>query len=348
MIRNIQYRGRKIMVLLLALGCLTAGAQQKPHYTQYVLNNYILNPALSGIENYTDIKISHRHQWVGLQDAPVTSYFTLHTPIGKKDYKTTATSYAIQGENPRGKQYWQDYQASEPHHGAGLQIINDRAGPFNNFSAYGTYAYHIGLNERTNISAGFGAGVSQVTLNTNKLFFGTDFPVDPAVAGSGELGRMRFDMNAGVWLYSADYFAGVSVNQVVPQRLEFADNIVRLTNGKKVPHIFATAGYRFLLSEDVNMIPSVMVKYVNAAPVQADVNVKLQYRDFLWGGASYRSRYGFAAMAGLNVMNGFALSYSYDYSTTLLNTVSRGTHEIILGFVIGNRYNSDTCPKNIW
>lgn len=333
---------------MLIAGALPVAAQQKPHYTQYILNNYILNPALSGIVNYTDIKLSHRHQWVGLQDAPVTTYLTLHAPIGKKDYKTTATSFDIEGTNPRGKQYWDEYEASAPHHGVGLQIINDKAGPFNNFSAYGTYAYHVGINARTNLSAGFGAGINQVTLNRNKLFFGQDFPVDPAVAGSGELGRTRFDLNAGLWLYSADYFAGVSMQQIIPQRLEFADNLVRFTQGKKVPHFFATAGYRFLLNEDVNMIPSVMLKFVNNVPMQADLNVKVQYRDLLWGGASYRSRYGFAAMAGFNVLNLFQLSYSYDYSTTLLNTVSRGTHEILIGFIIGNRYSQDTCPRNVW
>ncbi|TMI98102.1 MAG: type IX secretion system membrane protein PorP/SprF, partial [Bacteroidetes bacterium] len=68
-------------------------AQQKPHYTQYVLNQYILNPAISGIENYTDIKISARDQWVGLTGSPKTSYITIHAPIGKKDYRTSATSY---------------------------------------------------------------------------------------------------------------------------------------------------------------------------------------------------------------------------------------------------------------
>ena len=43
-------------------------AQQRPHYTQYILNQYILNPALSGIENYTDVKVSHRVQWQGLSE----------------------------------------------------------------------------------------------------------------------------------------------------------------------------------------------------------------------------------------------------------------------------------------
>ena len=67
--------------------------QQRPHYTQYILNNYILNPALSGIENYTDVKLSYRNQWVGFPGAPQTMYASVHGPIGKKDYKTTATSF---------------------------------------------------------------------------------------------------------------------------------------------------------------------------------------------------------------------------------------------------------------
>ena len=59
-------------------------AQQRPHYTQYILNNYILNPAISGIENYTDIKLSARDQWVGLDGAPRTAYFTIQGLSAKK------------------------------------------------------------------------------------------------------------------------------------------------------------------------------------------------------------------------------------------------------------------------
>ncbi|MEP6701060.1 MAG: type IX secretion system membrane protein PorP/SprF, partial [Bacteroidota bacterium] len=75
---------KKKLIILPALLCvLLCTAQQRPHYTQYILNNYILNPALSGIENYTDVKISTRDQWVGLNGAPKTSYFSIQAPIGK-------------------------------------------------------------------------------------------------------------------------------------------------------------------------------------------------------------------------------------------------------------------------
>ena len=60
-----------------------AFAQQRPHYTQYILNNYILNPAISGIENYTDVKLSARDQWVGLNGAPRTAYLLYRDPLAK-------------------------------------------------------------------------------------------------------------------------------------------------------------------------------------------------------------------------------------------------------------------------
>ena len=73
-----------IWIFLLCISGIYASGQAKPAYTQYVLNNYILNPALSGIENYTDIKLSLRNQWTGINGAPVTSYVSVHAPVGNQ------------------------------------------------------------------------------------------------------------------------------------------------------------------------------------------------------------------------------------------------------------------------
>lgn len=339
---------RKLCTILGSLLLLkTAVAQQQPQYTQYLINNYILNPAITGIENYTDVKISHRHQWVGLQDAPVTTYLTIHKPLGKKDDRTTPTSFDMPGENPRGRNFLQDYEAAQPHHGIGLKILNDRTGPLNRFAGYVSYAYHIGISAQTSIAAGFEAGVRNISLNRNKLDFGAANPIDPAVYNSGEINSLKPDFGAGIWVYSADYFIGVSAQQIIPQKIYFSDNRVKQETGKLVPHLFATAGYRFLLDEDISMIPSVMLKYVQPTPAQLDINTKFQYRDLLWVGVGYRLKDGFNAMAGVNVSNTFNVSYSYDYTTSALNTITKGTHEIVLGFLLGNKYG-DWCPRNVW
>src|SRR3954469_22846782 len=99
-----------------------AFGQAKPSYTQYILNNYILNPAVAGIENYTDVKLSYRNQWTGIDGAPVTAYFSIHAPIGKSDLRTSATSMPVRGVNPRGKDYWDQYSTPSAHHGIGAVV----------------------------------------------------------------------------------------------------------------------------------------------------------------------------------------------------------------------------------
>jgi type IX secretion system PorP/SprF family membrane protein len=334
-----------LLFSLLIIFCY-AKAQQKPHYTQYILNNYILNPALSGIENYTDVKLSARDQWVGLEGAPRTAYLSVHTPIGKKDYKTGATSYSVPGENPRGRSYWENYTASEPHHGVGLSMINDQTGLYNRFNLNISYAYHLGISPKMNLAAGFAGGILRVGRNAAKSTYNNGDPTDPAQGNGADMYKIRPDLSAGVWLYSSEYFVGLSAQQIIPSKVAFVDDTLGF---KLVPHLFATAGYRYLLNDDINFIPSVMLKYISGSPTkpQFDLNVKLQYQDILWIGGSYRLKDGYAAMVGLNVGNTFNVGYAYDFTRTPLNTASRGTHELIIGFLIGNKYG-DTCPRNVW
>src|SRR5436190_254408 len=92
-------------------------AQQKPQYTQYVLNNLLINPATTGIENYIDLKAGYRSQWTGLQGAPVTSYITGSVPFGSDFVGGDASALSGgNGANPYGRLYTQNYQASAPHH----------------------------------------------------------------------------------------------------------------------------------------------------------------------------------------------------------------------------------------
>jgi type IX secretion system PorP/SprF family membrane protein len=337
----------KIIIILCCCLNIGAFAQQRPYYTQYIMNNYIINPAVAGIENYWDVKASHRMQWVGLQDAPVTTYLTFHGPLKKSNYeRESPTTFRARGDNPRGEAYWRDYTAADPHAGVGFTIINDKTGPLNRFAAYGTYAYHIGLSPTTNLSAGVSVGMTNISLDASKLDFGS-ITVDPAVGSSGIINRLKPDVSAGLWLYSKDYFVGLSAQQIVPQNVSFSDNTVSLTGGKLIPHLFLSAGYRMQMSDDVSFLPSMLIRYISPLPVGYDVNAKFQYQDIMWLGASYRYKDGFAAMMGVNLNHSINIGYSYDLQTSRLNTVSRGTHEILIGFLLGNKWG-DWCPRNLW
>jgi len=343
--------GKKFVISCVCV--LLAGnlcAQQQPYYTQYILNNFILNPALAGIENYWDCKVSYRNQWVGLNGAPTTLYLTINTPLGKTayDYETPNTVPDLQAKNQGAKQFLMEYTAPPAHSGIGFTILNDKTGPLSRIAAYGSYAYHVPVGLKTSLSFGVSLGVQEVNVDVNAVDFGQANPVDPAVLGSGYLNKLEPDVNAGLWLSNKRFFVGLSAQQIVPVPINnngtTTSNGVVLLTGKLIPHSFLTAGYKILVSEDINILPSVMISYVQPLPMGLDLNAKIQFQDLLWLGFSYRYQRGFAAMLGVNISSTVNLGYSYDYTTTQLNTVSNGTHEIVLGFLWRKNKNKSN-PK---
>src|SRR5476651_451053 len=100
---------RVYLIVLLMIAGIGLRAQQKPQYTQYIFDQQLVNPAVSGIENYTDVKAGYRSQWTGLQGAPVTSYFTINAPLGKNFIEGDATQSPADGDNPLGHSFTDTY-----------------------------------------------------------------------------------------------------------------------------------------------------------------------------------------------------------------------------------------------
>lgn len=318
-------------------------AQQRPQYTQYIFNNYLINPAISGIENYTDIKAGYRNQWTGLDGAPVTMYFTAQTPLGSKFIQGDPMSQPRANEDPMSRSYVQDYQAAPSHSGVGITVVSDKAGPITQSNYDLTYAYHLGLSSRLNLAVGVAAGLANTSLNTSQITL--ENALDPAIA-NGNTNQWSPDLGAGIWAYSATYFVGFSAQQILQQTLYFSSNS-SYNQSKTVPHYFLTAGVKLFLAEDITLLPSVMVKYVKPVPTTFDINMKLAFQDKFWIGGSYRRNDAIAGMAGLNIGSFLNLGYAYDFTTSNLNTVSNGTHEIVLGIMLNNAYKV-ICPRRFW
>ncbi|RZM26332.1 MAG: type IX secretion system membrane protein PorP/SprF [Pedobacter sp.] len=323
-----------IIFLLLMLG-IKADAQQRPHYTQYIFNNYLLNPALSGMENYTDVKLGYRKQWTGIDDAPKTSFVTANWSLGGEYLWRNALSLPEKGEDPMSRNYMQNYTASPAHHGVGAVVVMDDVGPLSRIDASLTYAYHMQLGQRLNLSVGVAAGMSRIGLDVNALDFG---PIeDPAVRNT-IVSQIKPDLGIGLWLYGSSFFAGASIQQILPQKLVFTGVPTEFSTGKEIPHFFVTTGYRFFIAEDIAATPSVMVKHASPAPMSLDANLKISFKDRFWLGGSYRKNDSYSGMVGVNINKLVNLTYAYDFVTSQLNTVSNGSHEIVLGLQLNNVY----------
>lgn len=331
-------KGRFIVLLLIMISGL-AGAQQRPQYTQYIFNNYLLNPALSGMENYTDVKIGHRQQWQGINGAPTTTFVSANMVLGDKYLWRNALSLPENGDPPMGRNYTQNYTASPAHHGIGIIAMNDKAGPLSFLDVTLTYAYHLKLQDALNLSLGTGVGIRRVSIDINALSL--EDPNDPALSNAGKA-QLKPDLNVGLWLYGARFFAGASMQQVLKQNLSFAPDY---NQGREVGHYFLTAGYKLFVEDEISATPSVMLKKVGNIPISYDANLKLVFRDRFWLGGSYRKGDSFAALAGINFSNVFNITYAYDYATSRLRSYTSGSHELVLGFQLNNMYKLRSTQK---
>lgn len=333
---------KKYLFIFACLIGIESFAQQRPQYTQYVFNNYLLNPALSGIENYTDLRIGYRKQWAGIKDSPETTFASAHWALGDEYLWRNPLSLPEKDQHSMSDNYMQNYTSSPSHHGVGATVMLDKAGPLNRLDFNLTYAYHLQLNGTLNLSMGVAAGVTRFGFNALELTL--EDPADPAL-NNAVIAQIKPDLSAGLWLYGARFFAGVSVQQLLPQTLAFTTD-ANYNQGKIVPHGFATVGYKFSLDETIYAIPSVMFKYVRPTAPSIDANVKLSFADRFWLGGSYRHKDSFAALAGFNVSRLVNLTYSYDLTTSELNKVSSGTHEVVLGLQLNNLYQA--FSRRMW
>ncbi|TAE36828.1 MAG: type IX secretion system membrane protein PorP/SprF [Runella slithyformis] len=312
-------------------------AQQLPQYAQYAQNHFLINPALAGLENYADARTGFRRQWAGVTGAPTTFYVTAHVPVGNDEFviepASTRFSYGRRRREPT---------LPDPHAGVGVTMVRDQAGPWTSLTANVAVAYHYPLNDEWQLSGGLSGGITQHSLDFDRIVLAQS--QDPAV-GQGKLNSTRPNLHAGVWLYSSQLYAGLSVQQLWPSRLRFRTDYD--WQGKLIPHYFLTVGYRLALTEDWEFVPSFLLKKTGNTPLSVDLNLKMNHLNNVWVGLSYRHRDALVAWAGARVAQKMTVSYAYEYALSVLRPSTSGTHELTLGITLGNR-DHYASPRYFW
>lgn len=293
-----------ISFLMLAVGVVYS--QQLPHFSQYYLNDYLINPAIGGARPYFEGKSAHRYQWEGITDAPRTYTLSVNGPT--KNQKM----------------------------GFGGYIFTDNVGPTRRTGFNASYAYHIKVSEKTKLSMGISAGLIQFMIDGSKITLREE---DDDIITNGVQSVLLPDAGFGLYLYHEKYYFGFSAPQLLNSRVNFFKD-GRNPEGTLPSHFFVNAGYKFKLSEHFVLEPSVFVKYVKPAPVQFEGTLRLIYQDKVWLAGSYRDKDAITASLGYLINNYFTVAYGFDFTTTNLRNYSNGTHELLIGmrfYQIGNK-----------
>ena len=312
---------RLVILAILALSFVDYGnAQQMPLYSQYMLNGFILNPAVAGSEGYSAINVTAREQWAGFANGPATFGASFQTRVMKKSYRNRRLSVHKKVK----------LASTNSNVGVGVHLFNHRNGAVSRTGFKGTYAYHIRMQE-SQLSFGLSLVALQYRLDDDKITFKYDG--DELWAGAHKSVFIP-DADFGVFFSSPVFWIGFSAEQLFESVLKFGDSGYDRFVLQR--HFYLMGGYDFQLSRKLVFTPSLLMKYSEEGNFQVDLSGKLYYDQLFWTGLTYRTGQSIIVLTGVSV-DRFIFGYAVGMGLHTIDKRSLGTHEFTFIAKIGNQ-----------
>lgn len=316
--------------LFLLLG-FVGHAQQDPTFTNYHFNALVFNPAYAGSNEHLTLNLSHRQQWLGFEDAPVTQTLCAHTPL----------------KNERV--------------GLGFSLTNDQVGPGGATDLSAAYAYRmqVGASKKYKLAVGLQASVanwrgrfSEITVEQSD---------DPSFAQNRS--RWLPNFGAGAYLYGEKFYLGLGVPRLLEQDLRKTKEDTEALYAKNYRHLYLTAGAAFPLSgNQIVLRPSFLLQSSGflsdkngqdiGAPMSANLGASVLFRQLFWVGTSYRTALsGKSSPDAANVWfawslrNGMRFGAAYDITLSKLRLASSNSFEIMLGYEFDVKVKQVSSPR---
>ncbi len=285
-----------VFALVVLAGAPKALAQQQVMFTQYMFNGLAINPAYAGSHETLSFTALAREQWTGIEGAPSTQTFSVHSPLHNDKI------------------------------GVGLLVMHDKIGVTEQTGVMGSYAWRIIFDDTKKLSMGLQAGINRYNSSFSKVS-----STDPAFANQ-DVREMQPDFGFGLYYATDRFYAGASVPQLAGnyfgrKRGESNFNLVR--------HYFFMSGYVMDLNPSLKLKPNLLVKAVEGAPVEMDLNANLLIKEVLWVGASWRSFESVDLLLQIQLTDHVQFGYAYDIATSSeLNSINTGSHELMVNYRI--------------
>jgi type IX secretion system PorP/SprF family membrane protein len=294
-----------ILLFVICFGGLLK-AQQLPQITQYMNNNYVINPAVAGMYDYYQVNTTIRNQWAGINDAPRTSVISI-------------------------------YGRHSEHVGLGGTVYNDVTGPTSRIGGSASYTYAFQLTQKVKLSLALQGGFTQFKIIKNNI------PVvdqdDPLMLG-GDVVRTLPDATFGFNVSGNKWYIGAAIPQLLSSELKLMDpKFARIydttsQNGKLASHIYVLGSYTYDINPAISIEPSFFLKSVAGAKTQIDFGVKSEYKEMIWVGMNYEMNNdlsSIAALLGYKINDRFNIGYSYGMPSSATSSYHSGSHEFVLG-----------------
>ena len=297
------------------VAAFSSQAQQDPHYTQYMYNMNVMNPAYAGSKESLSLGLLYRQQWVNVDGAPKTATFSGHSPVGKNV-------------------------------GLGLSVISDKIGPVEENNIYADFSYTLNLGGEHRLAMGIKSGL---TLHKVGLYsdIGNGFvPDGNDVAFSENVNNTYFNIGSGLFYYTQKYYLAFSVpNMLKSKHLDVKANDNGYEFGSETQHYFLTGGYVFNVSDNMKFKPSFMLKSAFEVSPSLDLSANAMFFDKFEIGATYRLDDSFGGMVNYAISPSIRVGYAYDHIVSDLKVTTPASHEFLLLFDLNFSKKTSISPR---
>ena len=297
---------KQISTIIFLLFALHLAAQQEPHYTHFMYNQQLYNPAYVGSRNTPSFTALHRSQWIGFEGAPTSQILSFQTPIMRQRA------------------------------GVGGTISRYAIGVTYNWFGSGAYSYNLRLTQDLNLHIGLQATIEYLGIKFDDPKVVTVSQNDPSLLDGEFQSKYTGNVGMGMYLTYKDlFYLGASAPQIYPNDIGF--NKLSIITAQMAPHRYLTLGAVVPVSEQVELMPNVLVKWVDHAPLDFDVNFSVRYMKKIMAGLTYRAGgndvgESIDALVFFQFSQKIAAGLAYDLTLSDIRDYQSGTVELLLRY----------------
>ena len=190
-----------------------------------------------------------------------------------------------------------------------------------------TGAYSIQLNNMDAVSFG-------LSMKGNQFVFdGTDLqvyhPNDESLPGTIE-STFGVDFNAGMMVFGRDYYFGMSVFNLLQDKLNVSG--VDDEANRMLRHYHFIGSYHYAIDREWAVQSSALLRMTEVTSPQLDLNARAIWNSTYWGGIGFRPQDAVVLSAGIMY---YSYTFGYNYDITIgQNMLSAHSHELSFGYFI--------------
>lgn len=269
-------------------------AQQEIIFTKYIYHALYFNPAYAGCHGFDQgtAIIQYRNQWIGLEGSPVTLMGSFEHSLAKDRL------------------------------GLGFTIGREIIGIESRTDVSTNFAYRIPVG-KGNLAGGIRVGLSQYSSDFNQL---KNVQIGDPLHEDNNNKFSIFSSGFGLYYNEQNFFIGLTMPAIAA--LSRADK-----STFKARHLYLhTGGMLGAKTNFVNVEPSLLVSYQEAAPIQYTLGLNVWYNRQFAIGAHLRSGDAFALSSEMFLMDKLRMTVSYDFTISDIRNYESGSFEIMMGY----------------